>query len=185
MSRRMIAMMAGAVVIVAGAITLAVMTRSTRGAVKVTIEAAREIESLATSEHFDERAAAKFKSPHDAGLDDGSDLPIVAGDGNGSTGASLQRLVDEYAQHHWANAIAQCLNPEVAIAGAKACAISACELHDAMHARMYLRARRPVRIAARSWPPATQAHVPLEHAIEPLFGPHHRPFRSPDAGSGG
>ncbi|HEY1817510.1 MAG TPA: hypothetical protein VGG74_34455 [Kofleriaceae bacterium] len=111
----------------------------------------------------------------------------MAEPGNGSAGGMLQRLVDEYAQHHWANAIAACLSPEVAIAGAKECAVSACELHDIAHARVfYTRVAAADRHEVRA--DCDRMRVPVDHLLRPQLGNHRRPFRSPivsPAGSGG
>jgi hypothetical protein len=107
----------------------------------------------------------------------------VAGVGNaGSDGDQLLRLDDEFAQHHWANAVAQCLNHTVAMIGAKACTIAACGIHDAMRARMYYANVAPAdRIEVQA--ACTDAHVALDR--HRMFGPHHLPIRSPLRGSGG
>ncbi|HEX4453212.1 MAG TPA: hypothetical protein VH143_20210 [Kofleriaceae bacterium] len=107
----------------------------------------------------------------------------MAGAGNaGSDGDQLARLDDEFAQHHWANAVAQCLNHTVATIGAKACAISACGIHDAMRARMYYTNVAPAD-RADVQAACTDAHVALDR--HRMFGPHHLPIRSPLRGSGG
>ncbi len=107
----------------------------------------------------------------------------MAGVGNaGSDGDQLLRLDEEFAQHHWANAVAQCLNHTVATIGAKACAISACGIHDAMRARMFYANVAPAdRVEVQA--ACTDAHVALDR--HRMFGPHHMPIRSPLRGSGG
>ncbi len=182
MSRRVIAMMAGSAVIIAGAIVLAVMTRTTAEPLK-TSEATRESatsSTLGTSTSEPRRDSINTTQPTISNDPAG---PDVAGLGNGSGGERLARLVDEYRQQHWADAMGQCLDPDVAIAGAKACAVSACEIHDAFHARtFYLHVTGADRAEVQR--ACEQAHVQLEHPHRPFFGPHRRPFRSP-TGSGG
>jgi hypothetical protein len=175
MSRRMIAMTVGVAVVVVAAIALAVMTRPSA-------EPLKQTEDRASSPI----SAARNSSPRDvladaASVADPSD-PDVAGLGSGSDGDQLLRLDDEFAQHHWANAVAQCLNHAVAMIGAKACTISACGIHDAMRARMYYANVAPAdRIEVQA--ACTDAHVALDR--HRMFGPHHMPIRSPLRGSGG
>jgi hypothetical protein len=176
----MIVMVAGSAVIIAGAIALAVMTRTTAEPLK-TPEAVRANATSSTSGTSTSQSRRDSIQPTIS--DDNTQAADLAGVGNGSAGDRLARLLDEYDQHHWANAMGQCLDPEIARAGAKACAVSACEIHDAYHARaFYIRVtgadRGEVQLACE------QAHVQLEHPHRPFFGPHHPPFRSP-TGSGG
>jgi hypothetical protein len=178
MSRRMIALTVGVAVVVIGAIALAVMTRPSAEPLKQT--EARSSSAVAA------RSVSTSDSPRDSLAENSvgdPSVPDVAGVGNdGSDGDQLLRLDEEFAQHHWANAVAQCLNHTVAMIGAKACAISACGIHDAMRARMYYANVAPAdRVDVQA--ACTDAHVELER--HRMFGPHHMPIRSPLRGSGG
>jgi hypothetical protein len=178
MSRRMIAMTVGAAVVVIAAIALAVLTRPSAEPLKQTED--RPITPLAA------RSTSTSEPPRDSIAENSvgdPSVPDVAGLGNnGSDGDQLRRLDDELAQHHWANAVAQCFNPTVAMLGAKACTISACGIHDARRARTYYANVAPAdRVEVEA--ACTDAHVSLDR--HRMFGPHHMPIRSPLRGSGG
>lgn len=190
MTRRMIALAAAGIAIAAGGIALAILTRDGDAPLKQAARASTTSTSTATSS-----TASRSTQPaleHSTAIASGADPAIasrdpsvadVAGLGNGSAGEELARLADELAQHHWANAMAQCLSPEIAIAGAKSCAISACELHDFTHARAFYS-----HVSAEDRPEVKleceQAHVQLERPRPGRFP--HRPFgRSPAAPSTG
>jgi hypothetical protein len=183
MSRRTIVMVAGAGVIVAAAIALAVMTRSEPAPLKPESQVVRESPISTTSTSTN--APTQNSSAAQPAI--ASSNTDVAEPGNGSTGELLERLADEYGQHHWANAIAACLNPEVAVAGAKQCAMSACELHDIVHARQFFSRVAPAdRGEVRA--ECDRIHVPVDRPVRPQLGTHRRPFRSPivsPAGSDG
>jgi hypothetical protein len=177
MSRRMIAMTVGGAVVVVAAIALAVLTRPSAEPLNQTEDRSK---SPSTP-----RSISTSEPPRDSigenSVGDPS-VPDVAGIGSGSDGDQLLRLDDEFAQHHWANAVAQCLNHSVATIGAKACTISACGIHDAMRARMYYANVAPAdRVEVQA--ACTDAHVALDR--HRMFGPHHMPIRSPLRGSGG
>jgi hypothetical protein len=186
MSRRTLVMMAATVVVAAGAIVLAVMTRSEPSPLKLRSQAARE-RSISTVSASTGAPAQNSSAPAAVLAPSSDHTDDVAGPGNGSAGEILQRLVDEYAQRHWANAIAACLNPDVAIAGAKECAVSACELHDIAHARrFYTRVAAADRNEVRA--DCERMRIPVDRPLRPQLGTHRRPFRSPivsPAGSGG
>jgi len=182
-------MVAGAAVIVAGAIALAIMTRGEPAPLKRESHAARESSPVTVSASTSAPARDSSATPPTIQAREvaAADDVDVAEPGNGSSGELLQRLADQYAQHHWPEAVAACLNPDVAIAGADQCAISACELHDTVHARRFFSRvstadRAQVRAACEA------VHVPVDRPLHPWLGAHRRPFRAPivsPAGSGG
>jgi len=182
-------MSVGAGVIVAAAIALAIMTRGEPAPLKPEPRAARESPISTASTTTDSPAQNSSATPPSIVHAD-SDVAEPGngnGNGNGSAGELLDRLVGEFAQHHWANAMGACLNPEVAVTGAKQCAVSACELHDIVHARRFFSSvaaadRGEVRAECE------RVHVPVDRPVRPWLGTHRRPFRSPivsPAGSGG
>jgi hypothetical protein len=189
MSRRVLVMLVAAGVVVAAAIALAIMTRSEPAPLKSKPNVASVIseQPIATQSTSTSTPAQNSNTPPPPAIASESGGSDVAEPGNGSAGAALERLADEYAQHHWANAIAECLNPEVAIAGAKQCAVSACELHDTVHARRFFsRVAGGDRDEVRD--ECERVHIPIDRPLRPLLGTHRRPFRSPivsPAGSGG
>jgi hypothetical protein len=189
MTRRTIAIVASGFAIAVGAIALALMTRADDEPLK---------RSTGASEATAARTTASTEAPpvleHSTAIASGADRAVVARDptepdvaglGTGSAGDQLDKLADEFAQHHWANAMAQCLSPTVAMAGAKQCTIAACELHDFMHSTKFY-----AHVAADDRAEVTQtceqAHVLLDRPRWPGRPPHPRPLaRSPATGSNG
>jgi hypothetical protein len=178
----MIAMSVAAGVVVVGAIALAVMTRDVGEPLKPSVVASDARRSTSSATWSNSTASSSRDSLDDASSGSSVADVDVATPGNspitgsGSDGEQLQQLASEFAQHHWANAIAECLNHAVAIAGAKQCAISACELHDTVHAQMYYayvtpEQRGDVQAAC------AEKHIPVER--HRAFGPHRPPIRSP------
>lgn len=170
-------MTVGAAVVVVAAITLAVLTRPSAEPLNKT-----EAAPIAPVAPIAARSSSTSEPPRDSIAENSVGDPDVAGVGSGSDGDQLQRLDQEFAAHHWANAIAECLNHEVAMTDAKACTISACGIHDAMRARMYYANVAPAdRVVVQA--ACTDAHVALDR--HRMFGPHHLPIRSPLRGSDG
>ena len=101
MSRRVIAMMAGSAVIIAGAIALALMTRTTAEPLKRS-EATRENATSSTLGTSTSESRGDSSNTTQPTISDEDDL---AGIGMGSASDRLARLTDEYSQHHWANAM--------------------------------------------------------------------------------
>ena len=191
MTRRTIALASSGIAIAVGAIALAIMTRGDGEPLKRsqrTNESAATTSTVSTStppalEHSTPSIASDVEP---TAVQHDPTEPDVAGLGTGSAGEQLDKLADEFGQHHWANAMAQCLNPSVAAAGAKQCTISACELHDYMHSTKFY---AQVAASDRAEVTATceQAHVQLDRPRVPGWRSHPRPIvRSPPAtGSSG
>jgi hypothetical protein len=179
MSLRLIALVVAASALVAGAIGLVVMTRSGDPPLKGD-EHPVAISDSTISNPIDRAARGSASAPT---------LPVdhVAQAGNDDvvdSAPGLEMLASEFAQHHWADAIAQCADPSVATAGAKACVMSACELHNATKALEWLpkvdAADRAEVLAA-----CTEARVNLA-PVRPIHRPSpHRHFERSPAGSGG
>jgi len=181
----MIAIVAASAVLAAAAIALVVMTRTATAVLKPSADAGarRVMRSLETP-------LPSTNSPRAGSAGSASALASgdVAGAGSGGDNTAeiaqgLETLAAEVAQHHWENAIAQCANPAVVLAGARACVATACELHMAPKARAWL-----VHVAPGDRDDViaecTAAHVQLGRPQRPIFGIHRHPARSP-AGSGG
>jgi hypothetical protein len=179
MSRRLIALVVAAGALVASAIGLVVMTRSGDPPLKGD-EHPVAISDSTISNPIDRTARGSASAPTlpvdhvaQAGTDDVID-----------SAPGLETLASEFAQHHWADALAQCADPTVATAGAKACVVSACELHNTTKAFEWLQnvsaADRAEVLAA-----CTEARVNLA-PVWPVHRPlPHRPFARAPAGSGG
>jgi hypothetical protein len=183
MSRRLIALLVAASALVAGAIGLVVMTRSGDPPLKgddhpVAISDPSVPDPIVRAPRGS-ASAPTLPAEHVAQA--GNDDVIESAPG-------IETLASEFAQRHWADALAQCADPAVATAGAKACVVSACELHNAMKAYEWLpnvnAADRAEVLSA-----CTEAHVNLT-VTRPVHGPihglsPHRHFVRSPAGSGG
>jgi hypothetical protein len=180
MSRRLIALVVAASALVAGAIGLVVMTRSGDPPLKpdphpVAISDPNVPDPI---DRAPRGSAAAPTLPADHVAQAGNDDVVDSAPG-------IEMLASAFAQHHWADAIAQCADPQVATAGAKACVMSACELHNSMKAYEWLpnvnAADRAEVLAA-----CTEARVNLSPIHQPIHRPSlHRHFVRSPAGSGG
>lgn len=174
-------MAAAGIAIAVGGIALAILTRAGD-------EPLKRVDSPTTTTAGTPNTASSSTQPsleHSTAIASGADPavatrdpsePDLAGLGNGSAGEELEKAINEFAQHHWANVMAQCLSPAVAIAAAKVCTISACEMHDFTHSRAFY-AHVSAEDRGEVKETCQEAHVPVER-VRPGFHPH-RPFRSP------
>jgi len=182
-------MIGAAVVIAAGGIALAILTRGGDAPLNRPSRTTPTATTANTTATNSTQPALEHSTEIASGADpvvaerDPSE-PDLAGLGNGSAGEQLAKLADEFAQHHWANAMAECLSQAIMLGNPKACAISACELHDIRHASIFY---SHVASADRGEVKTTcqEAHVPVERVRPGLH--FHRPgMRSPPSvGSNG